>query len=165
MGLSEDLEQISQAGARARVYAFDAGNGVGARRRFARAGVRAQASGGDRHAALWAAAVLCRARGHYARQCGLGAAQEQCSGAIPSQLVCDWVKEKIKSESLIESQGLAIADYATHGGSFPDCRCGRGRDRQRDGLRLAAAGRSRAGIEVLCGLLGRNYEKLRLVKE
>ena len=29
------------------------------------------------------------------------------------------LKEKIKNQSLIESQGLALSDYATHGGSFP----------------------------------------------
>src|SRR4051794_40271607 len=29
------------------------------------------------------------------------------------------LKEKLKNESLIESQGLSVADYATHGGSFP----------------------------------------------
>src|SRR6516225_7645566 len=29
------------------------------------------------------------------------------------------IREKIKNHSLAESQGLALADYATHGGSFP----------------------------------------------
>lgn len=29
------------------------------------------------------------------------------------------LKEKIKKETLLEVQGLPIADYATHGGSFP----------------------------------------------
>jgi uncharacterized protein (UPF0303 family) len=29
------------------------------------------------------------------------------------------LKEKLKNESLVASQGLPVSDYATHGGSFP----------------------------------------------
>jgi uncharacterized protein (UPF0303 family) len=75
------------------------------------------------------------------------------------------LKEKIKNETLLEMQGLPIADYATHGGSFP----------------LAVVGASVIGsvtvsglpqradhelvIEALCAFVGRDYETLRLPKE
>ncbi len=75
------------------------------------------------------------------------------------------IKEKIKGHSLIESQGLSIADYATHGGAFP--------------LRVAGAGivgiatvsglPMRADhelvVEALCALLGRSYDDLKLPTE
>lgn len=75
------------------------------------------------------------------------------------------LKEKIKNETLLEMQGLPVADYATHGGSFP----------------LAVAGADVVGsvtvsglpqrddhelvIEALCVLVGRDYETLRLPNE
>ncbi len=72
------------------------------------------------------------------------------------------LKEKLKNQSLTESQGLPIADYATHGGSFP--------------LRVAGAGivgsvtvsglPQRADhelvIEALCAILRKNYADLKL---
>jgi len=75
------------------------------------------------------------------------------------------LKEKRKNQTLTESQGLPIADYATHGGSFP--------------LRVAGAGvvgsvtvsglPQRADhelvIEALCALLGKNYPDLTLGAE
>jgi uncharacterized protein (UPF0303 family) len=75
------------------------------------------------------------------------------------------IKEKIKGQSLVESQGLALADYATHGGSFP--------------LAVAAAGvvgsvtvsglPMRADhelvVETLCAILGRDYTDLKLPSE
>ena len=75
------------------------------------------------------------------------------------------LKEKRKNQTLTESQGLPIADYATHGGSFP--------------LRVAGAGvvgsvtvsglPQRADhelvIEALCALLGKNYADLTLGAE
>lgn len=75
------------------------------------------------------------------------------------------LREKLKNQSLTESQGLSIGDYATHGGSFP--------------LRVAGAGivgsvtvsglPQRADhelvIEALCGMLGKNYAELRLSPE
>ncbi len=75
------------------------------------------------------------------------------------------LKEKIKGESLIESQGLAIADYATHGGSFPIAVVGAGVIGSVTVSGLPQRADHELVIEVLCGLLGRNYEKLRLVKE
>jgi uncharacterized protein (UPF0303 family) len=70
-----------------------------------------------------------------------------------------------KDTSLTESQGLPLADYATHGGSFP--------------LKVETAGvvgsvtvsglPQRADhelvVEALCGLLGRDYSELRLAAE
>ena len=75
------------------------------------------------------------------------------------------IKERIKGHSLIESQGLPLADYATHGGAFP--------------LRVAGAGivgiatvsglPMRADhelvIEALCALLGRDYAEIKLPAE
>jgi uncharacterized protein (UPF0303 family) len=73
------------------------------------------------------------------------------------------LREKQKNQTLFESQGLAVSDYATHGGSFP--------------LRVAGAGvvgsvtvsglPMRADhelvVEALCAVLGRSYAELRLV--
>jgi|SRR4051794_15318700 len=75
------------------------------------------------------------------------------------------LKEKLKNETLTDSHGLAIADYATHGGSFP--------------LRVAGAGvvgsvtvsglPQRADhelvVEALCVMLGKNYADLKLGAE
>ena len=75
------------------------------------------------------------------------------------------LKEKLKNETLAESQGLPVADYATHGGSFP--------------LRVAGAGIAgsvtvsglpqRADhelvIEALCAMLGKSYGDLKLGTE
>ncbi len=72
------------------------------------------------------------------------------------------LREKQKNQTLFETQGLPVADYATHGGSFP--------------LRVAGAGvvgsvtvsglPMRADhelvIEALCAVLGRSYAELRL---
>jgi uncharacterized protein (UPF0303 family) len=75
------------------------------------------------------------------------------------------IKEKIKGQTLLEIQGLPLADFATHGGSFP--------------LRVAGAGvvgsvtvsglPMRADhelvIEALCAVLGRDYAELKLATE
>ena len=75
------------------------------------------------------------------------------------------LKEKLKNETLAESQGLPVADYATHGGSFP--------------LRVAGAGIAgsvtvsglpqRADhelvIEALCAMLEKSYGDLKLGTE
>jgi uncharacterized protein (UPF0303 family) len=70
-----------------------------------------------------------------------------------------------KNETLLEKQGLPVADYAEHGGSFP--------------LRVAGAGvvgsvtvsglpgRNDHGmaVEALCAMLGRDYAELKLADE
>jgi uncharacterized protein (UPF0303 family) len=75
------------------------------------------------------------------------------------------LNEKLKGKTIYESQGLPLADYATHGGSFP--------------LRVAEAGivgsitvsglpmrqDHELVIEALCAVLGRNYEDLKLPPE
>lgn len=75
------------------------------------------------------------------------------------------IKEKIKGQTLEESQGLPVGDYATHGGSFP--------------LRVAGAGVVGSAtvsglpmrqdhelvIEALCAVLGRDYAELKLPPE
>jgi uncharacterized protein (UPF0303 family) len=75
------------------------------------------------------------------------------------------LNEKLKGKTIYESQGLPLADYATHGGSFP--------------LRITNGGivgsitvsglpmrqDHELVIEALCSVLGRNYEKLKLPPE
>ena len=75
------------------------------------------------------------------------------------------LNEKLKGKTIYESQGLPLADYATHGGSFP--------------LRIANAGvvgsitvsglpmrqDHELVIEALCSVLGRNYEDMKLPPE
>jgi uncharacterized protein (UPF0303 family) len=72
---------------------------------------------------------------------------------------------KQKNTTLLERQGLPVADYATDGGSFP--------------LRVAGAGvvgsvtvsglPQRADhelvVEALCAMIGREYAELRLAAE
>ena len=48
------------------------------------------------------------------------------------------LKEKLKNETQYESQGLPIADYATHGGAFPHCGSRSGHDRECYGFGSAA---------------------------
>jgi uncharacterized protein (UPF0303 family) len=75
------------------------------------------------------------------------------------------LNEKLKGKTIYESQGLPLADYATHGGSFP--------------LRIVNAGivgsitvsglpmrqDHELVIEALCAVLGRNYQDLKLPPE
>ena len=75
------------------------------------------------------------------------------------------LNEKLKGKTIYETQGLPIADYATHGGSFP--------------IRIANAGivgsitvsglpmrqDHELVIEALCSVLGRNYDDLKLSPE
>jgi uncharacterized protein (UPF0303 family) len=72
------------------------------------------------------------------------------------------IKEKIKGQTLSETQGLPVAEYATHGGAFP--------------LRVAGAGVVGSAtvsglpmredhelvVEALCAVLGRDYSELKL---
>ena len=75
------------------------------------------------------------------------------------------LREKQKGQTIYENQGLPLADYATHGGSFP--------------LKVQEAGvvgsvtvsglpmrqDHELVIEALCALLGRDYEALKLSPE
>ena len=75
------------------------------------------------------------------------------------------LNEKLKGKTIYETQGLSLADYATHGGAFP--------------LRVAGAGvvgsitvsglpmrqDHELVVEALCAVLGRSYDELRLPPE
>jgi uncharacterized protein (UPF0303 family) len=75
------------------------------------------------------------------------------------------LNEKLKGKTIYETQGLPLADYATHGGSFP--------------LRIADAGivgsvtvsglpmrqDHELVIEALCSVLDRDYDELKLPPE
>jgi uncharacterized protein (UPF0303 family) len=72
---------------------------------------------------------------------------------------------RVKSDTLMEKYGLPVADYASHGGSFP--------------LTVAEAGvvgsvtvsglpqreDHELVVEALCALLGRDYTSLRLARD
>ena len=75
------------------------------------------------------------------------------------------IKEKIKNESMLESQGLPVADYATHGGSFPLAVVSAGVVGSVTVSGLPQRSDHEMAVDALCSLLGRDYEKLRLPKE
>lgn len=72
------------------------------------------------------------------------------------------IQEKLKSASLLESQGLALADYATHGGSFPITVAGAGVIGSVTVSGLPQRADHELVIEALCALLGQDYAALRL---
>ena len=67
-----------------------------------------------------------------------------------------------KNTSLTESQGLALADYATHGGSFPLTVEGAGVVGSVTVSGLPQRADHELAVEALCSLLGRDYADLRL---
>ncbi|MGA8671022.1 MAG: heme-degrading domain-containing protein [Terracidiphilus sp.] len=75
------------------------------------------------------------------------------------------LKEKTKNESLLESQGLPITDYATHGGSFPLAVAGAGVIGSATVSGLPERGDHELVIEALCAILKQDYEKLKLSEE
>ena len=75
------------------------------------------------------------------------------------------IKEKIKNESMLESQGLPVADYATHGGSFPLAVVSAGVVGSVTVSGLPQRSDHEMAVDALCSLLGSDYEKLRLPKE
>jgi len=75
------------------------------------------------------------------------------------------IKEKIKNETLLESQGLPVADYATHGGAFPISLAGGGVIGSVTVSGLPQRADHEMAVEALCALLGRDYEQIRLAKE
>ena len=72
---------------------------------------------------------------------------------------------KSKGTSLQESQGLANADYATHGGCFPLHVQGAGVVGSVTVSGLPQRGDHELVVEALCGLLGKAYEPLKLGPE
>jgi uncharacterized protein (UPF0303 family) len=75
------------------------------------------------------------------------------------------LKEKIKNETLLESQGLPVADYATHGGSFPLTVAGAGVVGSVTVSGLPQRADHELVIEALCAMLGRDYAELKLTAE
>jgi len=75
------------------------------------------------------------------------------------------LKEKIKNETLLQSQGLPPADYATHGGSFPLAVSGAGVVGSVTVSGLPQRSDHELVVEALCHLLGRDYRQLRLANE
>jgi uncharacterized protein (UPF0303 family) len=75
------------------------------------------------------------------------------------------LREKIKNESLLTSQGLPVADYATHGGSFPLVIAKAGIVGSATVSGLPQRSDHELVVEALCKILGRDYEKLRLAHE
>jgi uncharacterized protein (UPF0303 family) len=75
------------------------------------------------------------------------------------------LKERLKNETQYESQGLPIADYATHGGAFPLAVVGAGTIGSVTVSGLPQRKDHELVVEALCALLGRNYGQLRLARE
>jgi uncharacterized protein (UPF0303 family) len=75
------------------------------------------------------------------------------------------LKERIKNETLLESQGLPVADYATHGGSFPLAVAGAGVVGSVTVSGLPQRSDHELVIEALCAILKHDYEKLKLAAE
>jgi len=72
------------------------------------------------------------------------------------------LKEKIKKQTLLESQALPVEDYATHGGSFPLAVIGAGVVGSVTVSGLPQRADHELVIEALCALLGKNYADLSL---
>lgn len=75
------------------------------------------------------------------------------------------IKEKIKDQTLTDSQGLPLADYATHGGSFPLRVAGAGVVGSATVSGLPMRADHELVVEALCALLGRDYNDLKLPPE
>jgi uncharacterized protein (UPF0303 family) len=75
------------------------------------------------------------------------------------------LKIKAKNETLAEQQGLPLADYATHGGSFPLAVEGAGMVGSVTVSGLPQRADHELVVEALCSLLGRDYADLRLAAE
>ena len=75
------------------------------------------------------------------------------------------LKQKSKNETLLESQGLPLADYATHGGSFPLAVRGAGVVGSVTVSGLPQRMDHELVVEALCDLIGPDYKALRLPAE
>ena len=72
---------------------------------------------------------------------------------------------KLKNTTLLERQGLPVADYATDGGSFPLSVTGSGVVGSVTVSGLPQRSDHELVVEALCGLLGHDYESLKLASE
>jgi uncharacterized protein (UPF0303 family) len=75
------------------------------------------------------------------------------------------LKLKAKNETLAEQQGLPLADYAVHGGSFPLMVAGAGVVGSVTVSGLPQRADHELVVEALCASLGRDYGALRLGAE
>jgi uncharacterized protein (UPF0303 family) len=75
------------------------------------------------------------------------------------------LKLKVNNETLTEQQGLPLADYATHGGSFPLIVTGAGVVGSVTVSGLPQRDDHELVVEALCAALGRDYAALRLEAE
>ncbi len=75
------------------------------------------------------------------------------------------LKEKLRNQTLADSQGLPVADYATHGGSFPLAVTGVGVVGSVTVSGLPQRADHELVVEALCAILGRNYADLKLPPE
>lgn len=75
------------------------------------------------------------------------------------------LREKLKNQTLAESQGLPVSDYATHGGSFPLRVTGAGVVGSVTVSGLPQRADHELVVEALCAMLGRNYTDLKLDAE
>ncbi len=75
------------------------------------------------------------------------------------------LKDKLKNDSIYESQGLALSDYATHGGSFPLTVAGSGIVGSATVSGLPQRRDHELVVEALCAMLGKDYAMLRLNPE
>jgi uncharacterized protein (UPF0303 family) len=72
---------------------------------------------------------------------------------------------KAKDETLTDQQGLPLADYATHGGSFPLAVVGAGVVGSVTVSGLPQREDHELVVEGLCAMLGRDFGELRLAAE
>ena len=72
---------------------------------------------------------------------------------------------KSKNETLADQQGLSLADYATHGGSFPLAVINAGVVGSVTVSGLPQRADHELAVEALCGLLGRDFHELQLSSE
>jgi uncharacterized protein (UPF0303 family) len=72
---------------------------------------------------------------------------------------------KSKNETLADQQGLSLADYATHGGSFPLAVIDAGVVGSVTVSGLPQRADHELAVEALCGLLGREFRELQLSSE
>ena len=75
------------------------------------------------------------------------------------------LKLKARNETLAEQQGLPLADYATHGGSFPLAVKGAGIVGSVTVSGLPQRADHELVVEALCALLGKDYASLKLGPE
>jgi uncharacterized protein (UPF0303 family) len=72
------------------------------------------------------------------------------------------LKEKIKNETQSAMQGLPVADYATHGGSFPLTVAGAGVIGSATVSGLPQRKDHELVVEALCAIIGRDFSELQL---